>query len=103
MILNRRACAGMMTLESVDVRRQARVILIEGGHGVRSHLNTLGIHIGDWLTVVERAPFRGPVLVEVNGTRVAIGRGIANKVKVDAGGAVETVSDRARLKRAASR
>lgn len=90
----------MMTLESVDVRRQARVILIEGGHGVRSHLNTLGIHIGDWLTVAERAPFRGPVLVEVNGTRVAIGRGIANKVKVDA---VETVSDRARMKRVASR
>ncbi len=103
MILDRRARAGMMTLESVDVRRQARVILIEGGHGVRSHLNTLGIHIGDWLTVVERAPFRGPVLVDVNGTRVAIGRGIANKVKVDVGGAVETLSDAARLKRAASR
>ena len=93
----------MMTLESVDVRRQVRVILIEGGHGVRSHLNTLGIHIGDWLTVVERAPFRGPVLVDVNGTRVAIGRGIANKVKVDVGGAVETLSDIARTKRAASR
>ena len=93
----------MMTLESVDVRRQVRVILIEGGHGVRSHLNTLGIHIGDWLTVVERAPFRGPVLVDVNGTRVAIGRGIANKVKVDVCGAVETLSDIARTKRAASR
>ena len=82
----------MMTLDSVDVRRQARVILIEGGHGVRSHLNTLGIHIGDWLTVVERAPFRGPVLVEVNGTRVAIGRGIASKVKVDVGGTVESLA-----------
>jgi ferrous iron transport protein A len=69
------------------------VILIEGGHGVRSHLNTLGIHIGDWLTVVERAPFRGPVLVEVNGTRVAIGRGIASKVMVEVDGSVASLVD----------
>jgi ferrous iron transport protein A len=78
----------MMALDTVGVRRQVRVIAIDGGHGVRSHLNTLGIHIGDWLTVVERAPFRGPVLVEVNGTRVALGRGIAAKVKVDVDGTV---------------
>ena len=90
----------MMTLDSVDIRRQARVILIDGGHGVRSHLNTLGIHIGDWLTVVERAPFRGPVLVEVNGTRVAIGRGIANKVKVDIAGTVESLAEYAKVNRA---
>ena len=83
----------MMTLDAVRARRQARVILIEGGHGVRSHLNTLGIHIGDWLTVVERAPFRGPVLVEVNGTRVAIGRGIASKVKVEVDGIVSSLVD----------
>ena len=93
----------MMTLDSVDIRRKARVILIEGGHGVWSHLNTLGIHIGDWLTVVERAPFRGPVLVEVNGTRVAIGRGIANKVKVEVDGSVESLAETARVSRAAMR
>ena len=93
----------MMTLDSIDVRRRARVILIEGGHGVRSHLNTLGIHIGDWLSVVERAPFRGPVLVDVNGTRVAIGRGIAAKVKVDVDGVVETLADTVKPDRVASR
>jgi ferrous iron transport protein A len=103
MIAVRRAPALMMTLDTVNVRRQARVILIEGGHGVRSHLNTLGIHIGDWLTVVERAPFRGPLLVEVNGTRVAIGRGIANKVKVDVNGSIERLADTTRTGRATPR
>ncbi len=93
----------MMTLDTVDIRRTARVILIEGGHGVWSHLNTLGIHVGDWLTVVERAPFRGPVLVEVNGTRVAIGRGIASKVRVEVDGTVESLADAARVGRAALR
>ena len=91
----------MMTLDSVDVRRQARVILIDGGHGVRAHLNTLGIHVGDRLTVVERAPFRGPVLIEVNGTRVAIGRGIASKVRVEVDGEITSLADTSRASRSA--
>jgi ferrous iron transport protein A len=79
----------MMALDTVGVKRQVRVMKIDGGHRVRSHLNTLGIHIGDWLTVVERAPFRGPVLVEINGTRLALGRGIAAKIRVDMDGELQ--------------
>lgn len=82
----------MKTLEQVEIRRQARVIMIDGGKRVRSHLNTLGIHIGDWIRVVERAPFRGPVLIEVHGSRVALGRGIASKVRVDFDGFIENLS-----------
>ncbi|MCU0305455.1 MAG: ferrous iron transport protein A [Thermoanaerobaculales bacterium] len=82
----------MMTLDTVGVHRQARVIMIDGGHRIRSYLNTLGIHIGDWLTVVQRAPFRGPVLVEIHGSRVALGRGIATKIRVDMDGVLESLS-----------
>jgi ferrous iron transport protein A len=82
----------MMTLDTVGVQRKARVIMIDGGHKVRAHLNTLGIHIGDWLTVIQRAPFRGPVLVEIHGTRVALGRGVASKVQVDMDGVLERLS-----------
>ena len=81
-----------MALDAVGIRNQVRVISIEGGQGVRAHLNTLGIHIGDWLRVVERAPFRGPILVEVHGSRVALGRGIAAKVMVDADGEVRSLA-----------
>ena len=84
----------MMALDNVDLRRQVRVIRFDGGHRIRAHLNTLGIHIGDWLTVVERAPFHGPVLVEVNGSRLALGRGIAAKIHVDVGGDVKPLLDR---------
>ena len=79
----------MMALDTVDIKRQVRVMMIDGGHRVRAHLNTLGIHIGDWLTVVERAPFRGPVLVEINGTRLALGRGVAAKIQVEMDGALQ--------------
>ena len=82
----------MMALDTVDVKRKARVIRIDGGHRVCAHLNTLGIHIGDWLAVVERAPFRGPVLVEINGSRLALGRGIASKIKVEIEGSIESLS-----------
>jgi ferrous iron transport protein A len=83
----------MMTLDAVGIKRQARVIMIDGGQKVRSYLNTLGIHIGDWLTVVQRAPFRGPVIVEVHGTRVALGRGVASKIRVDMDGIVDNLSE----------
>jgi len=83
----------MMTLDTVGVHREARVIMIDGGQRVRSYLNTLGIHIGDWLTVVQRAPFRGPVLVEIHGSRVALGRGVANKIRVDMDGMLEKLSE----------
>ena len=81
----------MMALDAVGVRKQVRVVAIEGGQNVRSHLSLLGIHIGDWLKVVERAPFRGPVLVEINGSRVAIGRGVAAKVIVDIDGTLQSL------------
>jgi Fe2+ transport system protein FeoA len=93
----------MMTLDTVGIHRQARVIMIDGGQKVRSYLNTLGIHIGDWLTVVQRAPFRGPVLVEIHGTRVALGRGIASKIKVDQDGVLERLSGSAEVVEAEQR
>ena len=87
----------MMALDTVEVRKQVRVIVIDGGHKVRAHLNTLGIHVGDWLTVVERAPFRGPVLVEINGTRLALGRGVASKVQVEVDGSLESLTEAGRM------
>ena len=57
--------------------------MIEGGQGIRSHLNTLGIHVGDVLEVVDRAPFRGPVLIQLHGSRVALGRGVAAKILLE--------------------
>lgn len=72
-----------MTLIDIEPRSTAKVTDIFGGRRVRNHLNGLGIHVGDPITVVERAPFRGPVIVQVHGSRVALGRGVATKVSVE--------------------
>ena len=54
-----------------------------GGFGLQRRLATLGIRINKKVRMITAQPFRGPVVVEVDGARVAIGMGIAWKVLVE--------------------
>ena len=71
------------TLDRVEKDREARVIEIRGGWGIRQCLLQLGIHVGDNLRVKRSAIFKGPILVQVHGTDVALGRGMARHVDVE--------------------
>lgn len=51
--------------------------------GVRVKLNQYGLFVGDMVRVVRVAPMGGPILVEVNGREVALGRTLAEKIKVE--------------------
>ena len=46
-------------------------------------LNDLGLTPGTKVTVMKSAPFNGPLEVCVRGSRLAIGRGMANRILVD--------------------
>ena len=46
-------------------------------------LTDLGLTPGTKVTVIQAAPFNGPLEVVVRGSRLAIGRGMANKIFVD--------------------
>ena len=72
-------------METIPPGRKAQVVRIEGGKGLVARLSRLGIVPGAEVTVVSRAPVGGPVLVEVNGARIALGRGVARKVVVRPG------------------
>lgn len=61
-----------------------RISLISGGWGVRRNLNQLGLHVGDEVSIIHKAPFGGPLVVENRGHRVAIGRRLAEKIGVEA-------------------
>ncbi len=67
-----------------SVRRSSTVLVlaIAGGRGASGALAQLGIRPGETLNVRRTAPLGGPVLVEGPGGTVAIGRGLARKVKV---------------------
>lgn len=63
--------------------QKASVYAVLGpGKGVQLRLSSLGLRPGANVQVVGRGPGRGPILVEVNGTRVAIGRGLAKRILV---------------------
>jgi Fe2+ transport system protein FeoA len=46
-------------------------------------LSDMGLTPGTKVTVVKSAPFNGPLEVNVRGSRLAIGRGMASRILVD--------------------
>jgi len=50
--------------------------------GFRKRLEDMGLTPGTKVTVVKSAPFRGPIELHFRGSRLAIGRGMAQRVMV---------------------
>jgi ferrous iron transport protein A len=71
------------TLDQMNENRKARVIDIQGGAGIRQRLSQMGIHPGDEITMLRFGALWGPILIEVHGSQVALGRGIASKVIIE--------------------
>ena len=53
------------------------------GWGFRKRLEDMGLTPGTKVTVVKSAPFNGPLEVYVRGSRLAIGRGMAERIFVE--------------------
>lgn len=53
------------------------------GWGFRKRLEDMGLTPGTKVTVVKAAPFNGPVEVYVRDSRLAIGRGMAERIFVE--------------------
>jgi ferrous iron transport protein A len=71
------------TLDQINENRKAKVIDIQGGQGIRQRLSQMGIHPGDIITILRYGALRGPILIEVHGSQVALGRGIASRIIVE--------------------
>ncbi len=59
---------------------KVKVVGIEGARGVRAKLAQLGIT--ENTSLVNRATPAGPVIIELSGKELQLGRGVAKKVKV---------------------
>lgn len=53
------------------------------GWGFEKRLMDLGLTPGTKVTVVKSAPFHGPLEILVRGSRLALGRGMAEKILVE--------------------
>ncbi len=70
------------TLDQIRAGRDVKVVQIVAGQSATRQLAQLGIRAGTTLKVRRSAPMGGPVMVDTEGSTVAIGRGMARKVSV---------------------
>ncbi len=75
----------MISLIQAPCDKQLRIVNIQGGHGVRRRLLSLGFHKNHLIELDSRSIFGGPLLVRdlTSDTSVALGRGIARNIMVE--------------------
>lgn len=59
------------------------IVSLNGGRNLTKRLADLGISPGTFITVLRKSLFAGPVQVEVSGSRLVLGRGLASKIFVE--------------------
>lgn len=69
------------SLLEVPAGKDAR--LMKADESLRPKLRVYGLHVGDCLRVLRVAPLGGPLLIEVNGREIALGRTVAEKIFVE--------------------
>jgi Fe2+ transport system protein FeoA len=67
----------------VDVPVGSLAWLAKADAVLHKKLQMYGLHAGDHLRLLRIAPLGGPLLVEVNGREIALGRTVAEKILVE--------------------
>ncbi len=72
----------MVLLDASD-GMNVKILGIRGGRTLESKCRQLGICPGDCVSVIRHAPFDGPLLIEIDGRDIALGRGVASKIIIE--------------------
>jgi len=72
-----------MTLLNVKNGRWVVVTNFRGGPGMQRRLAQLGFLPGNKVRVIRSAPFHGPLLLEVEGREIVLGRGVCQHIIVE--------------------
>lgn len=70
-----------MQLIDISAGKSAKVVNIYCGRGMKNRFAAIGIYPGTILKVLKSSP--GPMIVEVSGMRLALGKGLASKIEVE--------------------
>jgi len=71
-----------ISLNELEDGQRANIISVLGGKMLTKRLADLGITSGTEVKVIRRTLFSGPVQVEVAGSRLVLGWGLASKIVV---------------------
>jgi ferrous iron transport protein A len=68
----------------LDIKNGQWVTVVDfhEGMGMETRLSQLGFLPGNKIRIIRAAPFHGPLLIEVGGREIVLGRGIARKILV---------------------
>ncbi|MFW5996118.1 MAG: FeoA family protein [Halanaerobiaceae bacterium] len=70
------------TLAELPAGKTGEIVGFNGGRGFRDKIDALGIRPGKKITKISNMMLEGPVTVKVDGSRLAIGRNMAEKIVV---------------------
>ena len=71
-----------ISLTDLEDSQTGIIITILGGAKASKRLADLGLTPGTEIRVVGRILFSGPVQIEVSGSKLVLGRGLASKIQV---------------------
>jgi Fe2+ transport system protein FeoA len=74
--------SGAFPLTLADPSHRLQCVAVLGGHGLRRHLAAMGLVPGVAVAVLNSTGPGGPVVIRIRDTRLALGRGMAQKVMV---------------------
>lgn len=69
-------------LSDLKPGQEGEIISVIGGFMANKRLADLGITSGTKIKVIKKAPLSGPVKIEVMGSKLVLGRGLASKILV---------------------
>lgn len=72
-----------LTLHQLNEDQAGTVVEINGGCGLEQKLNNLGVRPGKEIVKINDSFIGGPVTVQVDQAKVAIGHGMAEKIVVE--------------------
>jgi len=75
--------AKIIPLSELTQNKQAKIIHIQGGHGLQRKLAVMGIKEQQIIKIISRQPLRGPITIQIRGTHLTMGRGMAQKIQVE--------------------
>lgn len=72
-----------LALTALSRGKEGKIVRLEGGHGFQRKLRVMGIREGKLVKVLTVQPFRGPLVIEIEGRRTTLGRGMAQRIWVE--------------------
>jgi len=73
----------LLTLTECESGHRYRVVEVHGGSALRARLEQMGLNQGWILAKTGGHLFRGPIMVKIQHTELAIGHGMASHIQVE--------------------